>query len=99
MDEIGTDVRTCNFHVIRSTNNGYKIVWQGLANYCDHNNPQFTFEVTACINFADNGELIHSTLKRIYNQSNYTNPTNIEKVYDIYVYNKSNMQYQFVKRL
>lgn len=99
MDEVGTDIRTCNFHVIRSTDSGYKNVWQGLANYCDHNYyPQFTFEVTANINFGDNGELTHSILKRIYNTGNYINPTNTEKISDIYVYNENNMQYQFAKR-
>lgn len=100
MDEVGTDVRTCHFYVIKSTKSGYKIVWQGLANYCDHNySRQFSYEVTSGINFGDNGELVHSILRRLYTEGNYTNPGNTEKISDIYVYNESNMQYKFAKRL
>ncbi|MCX8131283.1 MAG: hypothetical protein N3I35_14440 [Clostridia bacterium] len=100
MDESGTGASSVNFHVIKNTSKGYKNVWQGLANFYDQSYfPQHCFEVTAGISFSDNGELIHSILKRIYMQGNQANPVSVEKLFDIYVYNESNAQYQFVKRL
>lgn len=39
--------------------------------------PQFSLEVTAGINFTDNGELMQSMLKRVYTEGNQMNPVNI----------------------
>ncbi|MCX7749354.1 MAG: hypothetical protein N2645_21050 [Clostridia bacterium] len=100
MDESGTGTATVNFHIIRYTKNGYRNVWQGLADYFDNNySPQLRFEVTAGISFSNTGELIHSIFKKLYKEGNATNPVSIEKLFDIYVYNDGYMQYQFVKRL
>lgn len=100
IDETGTGISTGHYYVIKSTASGYKNVWEGIANHVNHNyNPPYVFEVTAGINFTENGELVHSILKRVYNENNPADPVSIEKLADIYVYDENKMQYQFSKRL
>lgn len=99
-DESGIGIYTYNYYVIRCTENGYKVAWQGLS-YHDHHNyyPQYGYQVVGGINFTTTNELVHSMLKTLYREGAQANPVNYEKIFDLYTYDKDNVRYEFMRRL